>query len=56
LGNSGNDLGIFCAGFKGIIVGNASPELKGYTGENAYHAMGRCSAGIIDGLSHFDFI
>lgn len=34
-GDSGNDLDMFQAGFKGIIVGNAYAELKNYSGENA---------------------
>lgn len=55
-GDSGNDLDIFKAGFKGIIVGNARAELKSFEGENAYHAIGEYSAGIIEGLRHFNFI
>jgi len=55
-GDSGNDLDIFNLGFKGIIVGNAHPELKKFNGKNAYHAGGEYSAGIIEGLRHFDFI
>ena len=55
-GDSGNDLDMFRAGFKGIIVGNAHTELKKYKGENAYHATGEYSAGIIEGLKYFDFI
>ena len=55
-GDSGNDLDMFNSGFKGIIVGNAHPELKSFKGENAYHAIGEYSAGIIEGLRHFNFI
>jgi sucrose-6F-phosphate phosphohydrolase len=55
-GDSGNDLDMFQAGFNGIIVGNAYAELKNYAGENAYHAIGEYSAGIIEGLRHFNFI
>lgn len=55
-GDTGNDLDMFKAGFKGIIVGNAHAELKNFEGENAYHAIGQYSAGIIEGLRHFDFI
>jgi len=55
-GDSGNDLDIFNLGFKGIIVGNAHPELKEFNGKNAYHAVREYSAGIIEGLRHFDFI
>jgi len=55
-GDSGNDLDAFEAGFKGIIVGNAHPELKAFKAENAYHAVGNYSAGIIEGLRYFNFI
>ena len=55
-GDSGNDLGLFKAGFKGIIVGNAHAELKNYKGKNAYHATGEYSAGIIEGLRQLNFI
>ena len=54
-GDSGNDLELFRAGFKGIIVGNAHAELKNYKGKNAYQATGEYSAGIIEGLRQFDF-
>lgn len=55
-GDSGNDLDMFKAGFKGIIVGNAHAELKNYQSVNAYHASREYSAGIIEGLKHFNFI
>jgi len=55
-GDSGNDLDFFRAGLKGVIVGNASSELKRYRGENAYHAEGEYGAGMIEGLEHFGFI
>ena len=55
-GDSGNDLELFKSGFRGIIVGNAQPELKKYKGKNAYHAKKNYSAGIIEGLKKFHFI
>lgn len=55
-GDSGNDLDLFKAGFKGIIVGNAHAELKNYAGKNAYHATAEYSAGIIEGLRQTNFI
>ncbi|MFC2018371.1 HAD-IIB family hydrolase [Chloroflexota bacterium] len=55
-GDSGNDIDMFQAGFKGIIVGNAYAELKKFKGENAYHATGHYSAGIIEGLRHLNLI
>mgnify|MGYP001053022014 CR=1 FL=1 len=55
-GDSGNDLELFKAGFKGIIVGNAHRELKNYRGKNAYHATREYSAGIIEGLKQLNFL
>lgn len=55
-GNTGNDLDLFEAGYKGIIVGNADPELRSYMGENAYHATSWYAAGIIEGLRHFEYL
>ncbi|MFC1957888.1 sucrose-phosphate phosphatase [Chloroflexota bacterium] len=55
-GDTGNDLDMFKAGFKGIIVGNAHTELKSFNGDNAYHAAAHYAAGIIEGLKHFNFI
>jgi sucrose phosphatase-like protein len=55
-GDSGNDLDMFTAGFKGIIVGNAHTELKDFEGDNAYHAVAPYSAGVIEGLKHFNFV
>ena len=54
-GDSGNDLELFKAGFKSVIVGNAHAELKNYQGKNAYHATGGYSAGIIKGLRQPNF-
>lgn len=54
-GDSGNDLDMFDAGFKGIIVGNAHAELKNFEGDNAYHAVASYAAGIIEGLRYFSF-
>ncbi len=55
-GDSGNDLELFKAGFKGIIVGNAHKELRDYKSKNAYHATAEHSAGIIEGLRQLNFI
>ena len=55
-GDTGNDLDMFTAGFKGIIVGNAHAELKSFEGDNAYHAVAPYAAGIIEGLRYFNFI
>jgi len=55
-GDSGNDLAMFEAGFRGIIVGNAEEELQEFSGDNAYHAEADHGAGIIEGLEHFDIL
>lgn len=55
-GDTGNDLDMFKAGFKGIIVGNAHTELKSFEGDNAYHAVKQYALGLIEGLRHFNFI
>ncbi len=54
-GNSGNDLEMFKAGYRGIVAGNAYPELRSYMGDNAYHAAAQYAAGIPEGLNHFGY-
>lgn len=60
-GDSGNDLSMFTANCsKGIIVGNAKPELRQWyeqtTPEHVYAAKRHCSAGILEGLINFGFL
>ncbi len=60
-GDSGNDLSMFTVGEeRGIIVGNAMPELLDWYHTNAkpnhYLATAPCAAGILEGLQHFGFI
>ena len=60
-GDSGNDLSMFTPKrSKGIIVGNAKPELKQWyaksTPSHVYFADGHCSQGILEGLIHFGFL
>lgn len=52
-GDSGNDLQMFRAGFRGIVVGNAQPELLRVRGGNVYHAEGHFAAGVLEGLRHW---
>jgi mannosylfructose-6-phosphate phosphatase len=52
-GDSGNDLQMFRAGFRGIVVGNAQPELLRVRGANVYHAEGQFAAGVLEGLRHW---
>jgi sucrose-6F-phosphate phosphohydrolase len=60
-GDSGNDIALFSVGEeRGIIVGNARPELRQWYDENPadyrYMAQGCCAGGILEGLHHFGFL
>lgn len=60
-GDSGNDIALFSVGeSRGIIVGNARPELRQWydsnPAEHRYMAKASCAAGIIEGLYHFGFL
>ncbi len=60
-GDSGNDIALFAAAnAKGIIVGNARPELlhwhNEYPSNYRYLAQNFCAAGIIEGLKYFGFL
>ncbi len=57
-GDSGNDIALFAIGEeKGIIVGNARPELlewhRDNPGKYCYLAKNTCAGGIIEGLKYF---
>ncbi|MGF1590261.1 MAG: sucrose-phosphate phosphatase [Pleurocapsa sp.] len=59
-GDSGNDISMFRGEEKGLIVGNAKPELlKWYEANNSdnnYLARSACARGILEGLQHFGFL
>lgn len=60
-GDSGNDQALFSTGQeRGIIVGNARPELLQWHKENKkdgiYLAKAHCAGGILEGLCHFNFL
>ncbi|MBD2665758.1 sucrose-phosphate phosphatase [Richelia sinica FACHB-800] len=60
-GDSGNDIALFTVGEeRGIIVGNARPELiqwyKQYAAHHHYLAQKFCAGGIMEGLKHFGFL
>lgn len=60
-GDSGNDIAMFeAATAKGIIVGNAKPELREWHTNQAtdatYLAKAHCAGGILEGLQHFGFV
>lgn len=49
-GDSGNDLEMFVAPYRGIVVANAAPELKQLRGEHIYHARLAYAGGVLEGL------
>ncbi|HEY9740025.1 MAG TPA: sucrose-phosphate phosphatase [Coleofasciculaceae cyanobacterium] len=60
-GDSGNDIALFSVGeARGIIVGNAQPELRQWYDNNPtdyrYMAKAYCAGGILEGLYHFGFL
>lgn len=60
-GDSGNDIAMFeAASAKGVIVGNAKPELRQWHATQAtsetYLAEAHCAGGILEGLRHFGFV
>lgn len=54
-GDTGNDSAMFRKrGIRGIVVGNAQPELHELTvGLDVYRAEGVCADGVLEGLLHF---
>lgn len=59
-GDSGNDIALFSVPeARGVIVGNARPELRQWYEENPaeyrYMAQAHCAGGILEGLHHFGF-
>lgn len=52
-GDSGNDLTMFQQGFRGIVVGNAQPELRANIDQGVYQATGHFAAGVMEGLKHW---
>jgi len=54
-GNSGNDIDLFQYGFRGIVVGNATRELKKAVELRAYFSHSSDAAGLLEGLEHYKF-
>jgi sucrose-6F-phosphate phosphohydrolase len=52
-GDSGNDADMFHAGFRGIVVGNASSELKALQSPAIYSANGYYAAGVLEGIRYW---
>jgi sucrose-6F-phosphate phosphohydrolase len=57
-GDTGNDLDMMRPelGFRSIVVGNASPELREYEAPHVYHAQASFAAGIEEGLRHYGWL
>lgn len=60
-GDSGNDIALFnVPEVRGIMVGNAQPELRQWYEKNAanyhYHAKAAYAGGILEGLRYFGFL
>ncbi len=49
-GDSGNDLAMFQHAFRGIVVGNAHPELRSLNSPCVYQAQHTHAAGVLEGL------
>jgi len=52
-GDTGNDAAMFLSGFRGIVVGNAQPELKAFRSANIYHSDHFFAAGVLDGIEYW---
>jgi sucrose-6F-phosphate phosphohydrolase len=52
-GDSGNDADMFRAEYRGIIVGNAQPELKFLKSPRIYHAKSKFAGGVLEGLRYW---
>ncbi len=55
-GDSGNDLDALNVGFKGILVGNASKDLRDFFSQESSHvyvAKNKFSGGVIEGIRYF---
>lgn len=55
-GDSGNDVDMFLAPFRGIVVGNADDDLKAQQADHIYHAQATHAAGVLEGLSYWGVI
>lgn len=49
-GDSGNDASMFGRGFRGVVVGNAHPELKEHAGQGVYVSVRPFAGGVLEGL------
>ncbi|MEZ4519908.1 MAG: HAD-IIB family hydrolase [Chloroflexota bacterium] len=54
-GDSGNDVDLFQYGFRGIVVGNATHELREAVQLRAYFSHKPYAAGVLEGLQYYKF-
>jgi sucrose-6F-phosphate phosphohydrolase len=54
-GDSGNDINLFQYGFRGIVVANASHELKDAVHLRAYFSHDTYADGLLEGLNYYKF-
>lgn len=54
-GDSGKDIDLFQYGFRGIVVGNATRELKKAVELRAYFSHRHYAEGVLEGLKHYNF-
>ncbi|HEY5484961.1 MAG TPA: HAD family hydrolase, partial [Propionibacteriaceae bacterium] len=52
-GDSGNDAELLTAGFRGVIVANAQPELDSLAGPTIFRSAYSHAAGVLDGIRHW---
>ena len=52
-GDSGNDAAMFTGEFRGVVVANALPELRGVRHTHVYKANARCAAGVLEGVRYW---
>ena len=55
-GDSANDSSMFEHGFRGIIVGNAAPELKALTEPSIYKSESHYAQGVLEGLKYWQSV
>ena len=54
-GDSGNDIDLFQYGYRGIVVGNATRELRRAVELRAYFSHNAYAEGVLEGLKHYNF-
>lgn len=54
-GDSGNDIDLFQYGYRGIVVANATRELREAVQLRAYFSHASYAAGVLEGLRHYKF-